>query len=996
MAKDSNLMNLNKQQKQAIEHGKGPLLIIAGAGTGKTTVITERIKWLISQGLAKPSEVLALTFTQKAAMEMEERVDVLMPYGYTQMWIYTFHAFCDRVLRQDAIHIGLSPGYKLISNTDATIIFRKNLFQFTLEYFRPLGNPTKFIQGMITHFSRLQDEDISPDQYLRYAGKLNSSPRGREGFRTKLKTEEENLETSKTHELATVYKKYQELKTREGLMDYADLIANTLLLFRRRKNILSEYKKKFRFVLVDEFQDTNIAQNELLLLLSGAQKNITAVADDDQSIYKFRGAAVSNVLSFRKHFPKSKLIILTQNYRSTQEILDRSYQLIQHNNPDRLEVKEGIQKKLIAVVKDKGEKVSCIYTDRVEQEADEVTKEIKNLKLQVKNKEGEEVYKWNDFALLVRANSSAEPFVHSFLRNGIPFQFLGPGQLFRQPEVKDLIAYLYVLSDFTDNVALFKVLSMQYFDISPRDLAAVTSFAKKYNLSLFEAGEAVVGLRLLENVIIPQVGKESQEKISKIITMVGRHLALKSRESAGQILYYFLEDTGMIKNILDYQYPLDEKKAANISKFFSKLKTYEVEHEESGVDTILDWITLSMELGESPLASDTDWADNDAVNILTVHSAKGLEFQVVFLVNLVSQRFPTVERREQIPISEKLIKEQLPQGDYHQQEERRLFYVGMTRARKHLYFTAAKFYGEGKREKKISPFIFEALGEQAHVLMQEKSKNNQLTLLEWKKEPTVETKISKPFKLSYVSYSQIDAFKLCPLHYKLRYLLNIPPPTFPAESFGISVHNTLKDFYTHIKRGEKATKKTLLELLDKNWVREGYTSKSYEKAMRMRGVNYLTRYYDTQLDLKRKTLVLEQPFTVAIKKGERIIKIGGKIDRVDDLGNGKIEIIDYKTGRVPSKREVDTNLQLSIYAIAASQIHENPFARKPEDIILSLYFFDKEQKITTERTAAQVEEDKQKIFEWVEKIETSDFKCSGNMLCNTCEYSLFCNVYNME
>lgn len=993
-------MNLNKQQKQAIEHGKGPLLIIAGAGTGKTTVITERIKWLISQELAKPSELLALTFTQKAAMEMEERVDVLMPYGYTQMWIYTFHAFCDRVLRQDAIHIGLNPGYRLISDTDATIIFRKNLFQFDLEYFRPLGNPTKFIQGIITHFSRLQDEDVLPEQYLRYAQKLNPST----SFRTKLKTEEENLENRKIQELAHAYKKYQDLKTKEGLMDYADLIANTLLLFRKRKNILAEYQKRFRFLLVDEFQDTNIAQNELLLLLSGAHKNITAVADDDQSIYKFRGAAVSNVLSFRKHFPKSKLIILTQNYRSTQEILDRSYQLIQHNNPDRLEVKEGIQKKLIAITKEKGETISCVYTDRVEKEADEVTKEIKNLKsrpkadhpMDEKNKDGEELYKWSDFAILVRANNSAEPFVRSFLRNGIPFQFLGPGQLFRQPEVKDLIAYLHVLSDFADTVALFKVFSMEYFDISPRDLSAVTSFAKKYNLSLFEAGEIIAGLNMVENVDIPKVAKESQEKISKIITMIGRHLALKSRESAGQILYYFLEDTGMIKNILDYQYPLDEKKAANISKFFSKLKTYEIEHEESGVNTILDWITLSMELGESPLASDTDWADNDAVNILTVHSAKGLEFPVVFLVNLVSQRFPTIERREQIPISEKLIKEQLPEGDYHEQEERRLFYVGMTRARERLYFTAAKFYGEGKREKKVSPFVFEALGEQANVLLKEKSNDNQLTLLEWKKEPTAETKVSKPFKLSYVSYSQIDAFRLCPLHYKLRYLLNIPPPTFPAESFGISVHNTLKDFYTHIKRGEKATKKTLLELLDKNWVREGYTSKSYEKAMRIRGANYLTRYYDTQLDLKRKTLALEQPFTVAIKQGERIIKVGGKIDRVDDLGNGKIEIIDYKTGRVPSKREVDTNLQLSIYAIAASEIHEYPFARKPENIILSLYFFDKEQKITTERTAGQVEEDKQKIFEWVEKIETSDFKCSGNILCNSCEYKLFCNVYNME
>lgn len=980
---------LNKEQLQAIEHGEGPLLIIAGAGTGKTTVITERIKWIITRNLAKPSQILSLTFTQKAAREMEERVDILMPYGYTEMWISTFHAFCDRVLRDNAIHIGISPGFRLLSDTDATFILRKNLFQFDLDYFRPLGNPTKFIRGMLGHFARLQDEDVSPTEYFNWAKKNNVTMK-------QLNNEEGIIDSNKYLELANAYKKYEEFKIKEGVMDYGDLITNTLHLFRQRKNILKEYQLQFKFFLVDEFQDTNVAQNELLLLLAGTNANLTAVADDDQSIYKFRGAAVSNVLSFRKNFPQAKLIVLTQNYRSTQEILDKSYRLIQHNNPDRLEVKEGINKNLVSQRKEKGDPITLIYHERVENEAEEVVKEIKKLVENTQDGSNEKIYKYSDCAVLIRANNHAEPFVRAFLRHAVPFQFLGPGQLFRQPEVKDLISYLHVLDNFEDNVALFRVLSMEYFDISPRDIVAISNMCRKYNLSFFESCEAVVGIKNIDNIKIPSISQDSKEKLKKIIEMIIRHLKFISKDSAGQILYYFLEDTGMIKNILDYKYPLDEKRANNISKFFSKLKTYEAEHEDATVKTILDWITLSMELGESPLATDTDWAANDAVNILTVHSAKGLEFKVVFIVNLVSQRFPTIEKREQIPIPEELIKEELPEGNYHEQEERRLFYVAMTRARDKLYFTAANYYGEGKREKRISPFIYEALGDEVVTSKVAIKPDNQLSLLEWHKDKSQEKTEKKLYSLSYVSYSQIDSFRLCPLHYKLHYILNISPPTSPALSFGSSIHNALKDFYQAEKRGEETSKKTLLSLIDKNWIREGYTSKKYETEMIKRGRNYLESYFEKEFDPKIKTLIVEQPFTASIAQGGRVIKIGGKIDRIDDIGNGRIEIIDYKTGRIPSKRQVDTNLQLSIYALAATEINEPPFKRKIEDVILSLYYFDSQQKISTTRTKEQLAQEKQNIWEWINKIETSNFSCSRSVLCQTCEYNMFCGIYNMD
>src|SRR3990167_7502686 len=356
--------------------------------------------------------------------------------------------------------------------------------------------------------------------------------------------------------------------------------------------------------------------------------------------------------------------------------------------------------------------------------------------------------------------------------------------------------------------------------------------------------ETVVGEKQIEKINAPLISEASKQKLTTIMQMIKRHLALLTKETAGQLLYYFLANTGMIKNILEYKFPIDEHKAQNIMKFFGKLKTYESEHEDASVTTVLDWIILRMELGDSPLATDTDWTENDAVNILTVHSSKGLEFPAVFLVNLVSQRFPTRERSEQMPIPEALIRETLPEGDFHEEEERRLFYVGMTRARDRLFFTAADFYGEGKREKKLSPFVTEALGEVNTDVI--KPTEEQLSLLDWKKTETDVVKNHTPHRVTYLSYSQIDTFRICPLHYKLRYLMKIQPSPAPALSFGTSIHATLKDFYELVKSGEKVQPKNLEELLQKNWVREGYKDKQYEQAMWNKGMKFLEEFHKTE------------------------------------------------------------------------------------------------------------------------------------------------------
>ena len=444
-----------------------------------------------------------------------------------------------------------------------------------------------------------------------------------------------------------------------------------------------------------------------------------------------------------------------------------------------------------------------------------------------------------------------------------------------------------------------------------------------------------------------------------------------------------------MKSIMENKAPFDESKVTNISKFFSKLKTYETDHEDASVHAILDWITLSSELGESPLAGDTDWVKNDAVNILTIHGAKGLEFPVVFLVNLVGARFPSISRREQIPIPDSLIKEELPEGDYHLEEERRLFYVGMTRARDQLFLTAANFYGEGKREKKLSPFVGEALG--VNEFTAKEAKETQISLLDWSPSARAsEDKKRELLPVTYLSYSQIEAFTVCPLHYKLRYLLHIPTPATASLSFGTSIHNTLRDIYARHSKKEIVSKQILLQLLSFYWQHAGYENKRHEEQMKKQGEQYLSEYFDTLYSKKTIIGALELPFVLPIGNSQRQIKIGGKIDRVDILPDGKIEIIDYKTGKMSTKKEIDANLQLSMYALAASEIQGSPFGKKAEDIILTMYYFDTKTSLSTTRSKEQLDGEKAKILSVASQIEMSDFICSGTQLCSRCEYSMFC------
>src|SRR3989344_8973110 len=770
------LEGLNIQQKEAVTTTEGPLLIIAGAGTGKTTAITRRIAYLIEKKLAKPSEILALTFTEKAAGEMEERVDVLVSYGYIDTWIGTFHSFGNRVLQENAIDLVLSPDFKVLTRPSQILFFQQNLFAFKLSYYRPLSNPTKFIEAILQFISRCKDEDISPVDYKRYVRKFKKTNPRKLGLTKK----EWEAEVERQEELANVYAKYEDLKTRAGLVDFGDQITLTLKLFREKPGVLKKYQQQLKYVLVDEFQDTNWAQNELVKLLAKPKDNVCVVADDDQSIYRFRGAAISNVLEFKKTYPKAKIVTLLENFRSGQPILDSAYRLIRHNDPNRLEVKENINKKLLAVSKNSNDPPKEIYAETLSDEADAVAKKIENL-----TKKGELSYK--DIAILVRANTHADPFLRALNMKEIPHKFVGSSGLYAQEEVKLLISVLTAISNFDDSLNLYNLASSEIYELSLKDAIAGMDWAKRRSKTLRYV------FTKIEEIDEIEVSDESKEIIKKMNTDLDALVDLSRKEPVGRVLYEFLKRTGYLSRLERQGDVGAEIKIQNVARFFDKIREFSEVAQNESVRSFTDWLAVMRNAGDDPATVEFD-PDTNAVNIMTIHSAKGLEFKAVFLVNLVSDRFASRERGEILPIPNELVKETLPVGDFHMQEERRLFYVGMTRAMNHLFLTWSRDIG-GRRAKKVSPFVLEALDKSVSSALVNRASTLEKIERHAGKGMVAQRLPQAGVKVIKLTQAAVDDYQTCAYKYRYVHILRLPILRHHAVVYGSALHSAVAAFY---------------------------------------------------------------------------------------------------------------------------------------------------------------------------------------------------------
>ncbi len=959
------LEDLNKDQTDAVTHRQGPLLIIAGAGTGKTTVITRRIAWLISERLARQDEILALTFTDKAAADMQERVDILVPYGYTDIWISTFHAFGDRLLREAALVAGLDPDFKVLSRPEAAVFFREHLFEFKLSYYRPLSEPTRFIEALISLFSRIKDEDISPQEYLAYAQdlmiKAKQNPKD-------LSLQEEALQQM---ELAGGFGKYQQLLATSGLVDFGNQFYLALMILREHPLILKRYQERFKYILVDEFQDTNFAQFQMVKLLAGKHKNIAVVADDDQCIYRWRGAAYSNVLNFIDSFPETRRVSLIKNYRSSQGLLDSAYQLIQYNNPERFEIKAGINKKLIGLLPG-GLPPQHKYFDTNSGEADWIAETIKR-------KVNTENFSFRDFAILVRSNSDAQAYLQALNMQDIPWQFSGSQGLYSHQEVKLCINFLRVVADFLDSLSLYYLASCEVYGLDLSDLSLCMHYAKRRNKSLYSVFKNLKDIEELS-----ELSEDSREKIKNLLTELNKYLKVSRQQTTGRLLYTFLTESGLLKNLTRKMSLEDETKIQNLAKFFNIVRDFELVARENRVVNFINYLNLLIEAGDDPETAQVD-LDTDVVNVLTIHKAKGLEFRVVFMVSLVNGRFPVPHRRQTIELPDVLIKEILPQGDFHIQEERRLFYVGMTRSKEELYLTSAVDYG-GARMRRISQFVIEALGNE--IKEKERQKKDALESIR-SFAPKVEAPRPRPAKipegeLLNLSYYQIDDYLTCSLKYKYVHILRVPIMEHHTVIYGRAMHEAVTRYFKFKLAGKKMQLPELLDAFKENFDPQGFLDEKHQKERFRIGQEALIRFFNEEQRRNSQPKSIEEDFTFIIENN----RIRGRFDRVDQQPDGAV-IMDFKTSEIKKQKDADKrtkeSLQLNLYALA----YKNIFGHLPKQ--LELHFLESGLIGTNTIKEKDLEKLKDKIRQVSRGIRKGNFQASPSYsACTYCAYNQIC------
>ena len=895
---DRILDGLNQAQREAVTHTLGPLLIVAGAGTGKTTVITRRIAHLIAHGHARPSEILALTFTDKAAAEMEERVDQLVPYGYADVEISTFHAFGDELLRGHSLEIGLPNDFRVLSRPEQVIFLSDRLFELPLDRYRPLGDPTRHLKAIITLVSRCKDEDISPDDYRACAGRMAAQ--------VAAAPDDADLRdhVAAQAELAATYARYQELMAREGKIDFGDQIVLALRLLRTRAHVLNYYQRRFKYVLVDEFQDTNFAQFELVKLLTARYRNVTCVLDDDQAIYRFRGAAISNVMQFLDYYTDTRQIVLTENFRSHQAILDSAYRLIQNNNPDRLEVKSGIVKDLVAVREPPGPDPRHLHYETATQEADAVAQMIRE-----RIEQG--AWKPSDVAILVRSNDAADPFLRSLNLRGIPWTFSGNAGLYGRPEVRLLLAFLRAVAHPDDSVSVHYLASSALYQVPIVDLTRCATHADRKHRWLFDV--------LREAPDIPELTGELTDEariaIRHLVADLVRYMELGREMPTGELLYQFLVDSGWLARMSKAATVRDEAEVQNISKFFRRIQDASKALRYDNVREFVKHLDALIDAGEDPAVAEAD-VETPAVRVLTVHKAKGLEFPVVFLVHAVQGKFPVQRRRDSLELPTELIKDILPTGDFHMQEERRLFYVGMTRARRELIMTSARDYG-GSRERKVSQFVLEALDLPKDAARPFRGKAVEEIA---RFAPPAAQGGTEPAPLGdeeelLLSHKQVDDYQTCPLKYRYVHQLRVPILRHHTVVYGSTIHAVVEFYLKRRAEGNYTSLDDLLAEYEKKWLNQGFLTWEHQTARKAAGRDALTRFWHQEEADGTKPTHVEKDFAFSIGRN----RVRGRYDRVDEDLLGAV-IIDYKTSEVTKQKDADrrvaNNLQLKMYSLA--------------------------------------------------------------------------------
>jgi DNA helicase-2/ATP-dependent DNA helicase PcrA len=969
-------LKLNDAQRRAITHDEGPLLVIAGAGTGKTRVITERIRHLLeSDDSLLGKNILGLTFTKKAAGEMKGRVVKAVGERGKDVVLSTFHSFCETLLKE------VDPNRIAMEKVDHWILLRRNLARLKLDRFRRLAEPGQFLSNFLEFFSRCQDELVSSEKYQEFADQLAAELEAKRHTLDEDTFKERSEQVELQREIARAYLASEKLLSEKKAVALNGLISETVSLLQKDSKLRRQLQERYRHILVDEFQDTNIAQLELLVLLCAEPRNIVVVGDNDQAIYRFRGASFGSFKLFLERFAGWKegqdstpyRVALTENYRSTPNVLRVATQAISMN-----EVSPEFPKKVLEPNKPEGEKIRIAELADKEEEAYWVASELARLHATGR--------RWKDFAVLYRQHAHRNELVEELPRRKIPF-VISKLSILEHPLVRDVLAYLQLIATPNDDIACARVLSAPAWHMTPEDLVRVAERAgKKRSTSLYDVLQA------------PQTElpfNPSAASISVLLEFLSEKRKPMKRRTAHE-LFGELVDWLEIPRRVAVQ---DRKYVNRLGEFIAE---WGKKSETRGLPEFLEYLEYFQQAGET--LSLEDDAPGDAVQLMTVHGAKGLEFPHVFLLRVNSKAFPATDRSPLFTFPDRLMKEELPEGDFHIQEERRLFYVALTRAKDRLTVTTLT-----EKKGKVPVFIEDIVMEPAikrRDILQLAPKipkdnggrprpttspakdlfppNDQPSkifsrIAKWAEE--YHPRVPEPLKLSS---SAVENYRKCPQQYAFGALWSLKEGPRAALSFGSVMHTTLKRFLDQFKKGTKLPFEEVQRIYETEWSSAGYEDDYQEAEYKKDGLEQLQAFYRAIIEAAPNILVQEKGFELPL--GNNVI-LTGRMDQVNSLGLNQVEIVDYKTGKPRKDADARKNLQLSVYAIAAKEIFEW------DPVRLVFHYLQNNQIQVTTRDASQLQKAEQIIQEVASELRAGHFPAKRNFYCRSCAYKPICPAH---
>ena len=970
-------LKFNEAQRRAINHGEGPLLVIAGAGTGKTRVITERIRHLLQSDETLSGEnILGLTFTKKAAGEMKARVVKATGERGKAVMLATFHSFCETLL------VEADPRRLMLDEFDHWILLRRNLRRLRLEKYRRLADPGQFLNDFVEFFSRCQDELVSGEDYQRYAA----------GLAARLEAERETLDedtlaerletVALQQELARAYRASEELLREKKRVSFGSLITGAVGLLERDAQLCEALQKKYRYILVDEFQDTNIAQLRLLELLAGPARNIVAVGDNDQAIYRFRGASFGSFKLFLERFAGWKegqdsapfRVALTENYRSTPNILRVAMLVIGQNT-----VSADFPKKVLSPNKPPGEKIRIVELATPEEESRWVASELERI-----HRAGR---RWKDFAVLYRQHAHRDHLVEELSRRKIPF-VITRLSILEHPLVRDVLAYLRLIAAPYDDIACARVVAAPAWHLEAQDLVRLATRGRKEKKAIYDLLQVPQGKLAFDR---------SQAALRQLVEFVSSQRKTLKRFTAREIL-------GALTEWLEIPQRAKEQDRKYVKRLVEFMKEWEPKSETRGLAEFIEYLDYYAQAGG--VVSLEDDAPVDAVQLMTVHGAKGLEFPQVFLLRVNNRAFPATERSRVFEFPMELMKEGSPAEQFHIQEERRLFYVALTRAEERLTITTVT-----EKKGKVPVFIEDIVMEpaikrqdvrQIMPKLPAAGKEDRATEDHWE-DASLFRAAEGPAKIFSrvadwagefhprspepltLSPSALSGYRTCPQKYLFGYLWSLREGPKAAMTFGAVMHTTIKRFVDQLRKGVKLPFDEVQRILETEWNSKGFEDEYQEEEYKKDGLEQLRAFHAGMMAELPQALEQEKTFELPLDNN---VIIKGRIDQINALGNKRaVEIVDYKTGRPKKDADAKKDLQLSLYALAVKEILEL------EPVRLVFHYLQNNQRQETTRDAKQLDEAQRVVQEAAADIRAGEFPAKRGFVCRNCAYKPICPAH---